>query len=480
MAAASFDPCRQWLGIDAVDLSNPRLVLGLPAHEADRGAVLRAAEARIVLLRGIAAGPFEMARTALITRVEEARDALLAEIASAPIGTSFQPPPPPGGSFARPAVPLVARPAPGFDPAIPPAVPALPYGEESAAADAAAEAITIKTAPAYRKGSSWSGSLLLLLVGLAAAGGAMIWIKTNDLPVSVKAPPGLSKVLPNRKDRERPAAVAKPSPREEEPPESIEESRPPIRQRPVAMPEPQETAQDEPEPAELSEPSDTTSDAAVSTSPPPPPSPPEEQVAAKPEPRDASVAVEPPPGEAEKPEDTAPQVDGFIRDAFDALTRGEYEAATAALDAAEEMAQSDDSSRRIAGWHDLVTYAKGFAGYREKALADVRPGNEYVIDGLQIGVIEIDEQKFIYRDRGRNIVKPRDKIPTKILMTIVKQWFDAKPANHLFLGAYYATKPEPDADKAREHWERAQAGGADASTLLPLLDDPVLRAAANE
>ncbi|NCA12309.1 hypothetical protein EBR56_11025, partial [bacterium] len=67
-----FDPCRQWLGIDAVDLVDPRRVLGLGPGEANPLAVLRAAEARLTLLRGVDPGPFAVARQALMTRVEEA------------------------------------------------------------------------------------------------------------------------------------------------------------------------------------------------------------------------------------------------------------------------------------------------------------------------------------------------------------------------------------------------------------------------
>ena len=47
-----------------------------------------------------------------------------------------------------------------------------------------------------------------------------------------------------------------------------------------------------------------------------------------------------------------------------------------------------------------------------------------------------------------------------------------------FTGAYHATKTEPDLEKARASWQLANARGADASALLPLLDDPVLVKAA--
>ena len=64
-----------------------------------------------------------------------------------------------------------------------------------------------------------------------------------------------------------------------------------------------------------------------------------------------------------------------------------------------------------------------------------------------------------------------------IVLAIVEAWFDARPANHLYLGAWHATKPEPDLGRAREQWEAAEQGGIEAGPLLRLLDDPVLLAA---
>ena len=111
MAQPSFDPCRQWLGIDAVDLGDPRRVLGLTAAETDPMVVLRAADARISRLKGLAPGPFAMARDALVRRVEESRETVLGEIArrqpAAPIGSrGFAMPPPPGG-LPQPPSPAV-------------------------------------------------------------------------------------------------------------------------------------------------------------------------------------------------------------------------------------------------------------------------------------------------------------------------------------------------------------------------------------
>ncbi|NBW97745.1 MAG: hypothetical protein EBR28_13720, partial [Planctomycetia bacterium] len=81
MPPAPFDPCKQWLGIDAVELVDPRRVLGLAPGETSPQAVQRAAEARLTVLRGVPAGPFDRARAALMERVAEARDAVLAQLA---------------------------------------------------------------------------------------------------------------------------------------------------------------------------------------------------------------------------------------------------------------------------------------------------------------------------------------------------------------------------------------------------------------
>lgn len=78
----AFDPCREWLGIDADDLSDPRRVLGLPRSAGGAEAVMRAAEARLESLGRVSPGPFAKAHAALIRRVEEARDSMLGAAAS--------------------------------------------------------------------------------------------------------------------------------------------------------------------------------------------------------------------------------------------------------------------------------------------------------------------------------------------------------------------------------------------------------------
>lgn len=392
MPSAQFDPCRQWLGIDAVELGDPRRVLGLLPSEADPLVVLRAADARLTLLRGIAPGPFDMARNALIRRVEESREAVLAQIAAAapvPVSAAFRMPPLPGGAVR------VAQP-----PRVPPGPVAFDDGEEQGF-------IAVKTRPVRRKQSGGVGGLLLLLVVLAAAAVGLAWYVKNG------------ESLKPRPSKPRPA----PSP-------------PRIRD-------------------------DVDTEPARESAPPSEPSlPPEAPEAAAADESDADAIVP------------------LLEKALACLQDGQFDDADNALGQAGDAAKGKAARARLAHWQALVTYSKGFADLRERALAAVRPGLEYEIDHKIVAIVEIDDTKVIYRYAGKNKTIPRSNIPGKLLLAILKKWFDRKPANQLYLGAYHATKPEPDLEKAREAWLLAERSGADASELLPLLDDAVLVKAA--
>ena len=167
-------------------------------------------------------------------------------------------------------------------------------------------------------------------------------------------------------------------------------------------------------------------------------------------------------------------VEAEIAASLRALREDDFDTADALLASALEGAEGIPAKQRIADWKVLADYAREFAGFREKALQAVKAGDEFDVNGKKVGVVEFDAKKLIYRFQGRNKTVPRDKIPAGIMMAIVTTWFDERPANNLFLGAYHATKPEADLAKAKSHWELAEKGGINATPLLGLLDDPVL------
>ena len=468
---APFDPCRQWLGIDAVDLGNARLVLGVSPQEADPLVVLRAAEARLNLLRAISPGPFAMARAGLIKRVEEAREKLLAEIAASPpqpqtgAAVAFAMPAPP----SQRAAPAAAVPAmqqgvvPGAPPivsaAVPPVPPTVPGGAFHSGGGGV-ETIAIRTT-VYRKKTPVAGIALTVLALSALAGWLVYYTAYGKLKDGK---------LKTAKSGERHTAHVEPA---------ADPVRPPQKNSRRAV-------KDDDGPA------DPSSDRAVSTSKPPSqrtertrpsrpePEPEEEPMPAEEKPAEIKRVNEKP--EEDKPADAPPaeamakadsRLDATLAEALESLRREEDDTVTRLLAVASKQADGDDAKERVTGWKLLATYYKGFLDYREKALAAVKPGDEYDVKNQKVGVVEVDDEKFIYRTAGGNKTVARDKIPAGIVLAIVMQWFDENPANDLYLGAYHLAKPEPDPERAREHWQQALAAGADASGLLPLLDDPV-------
>jgi hypothetical protein len=439
-----FDPCRQWLGIDAVELGNARRVLGVGPSETDTIAVVRAADARLNLLRSLSPGPFEMARTALVKRVEEARDKLLAELAASPSPpltrsvSGFAMPAPPAQWSAPPP------PRPGL-PAAPPPVPGH-VSPPPAFAEAAGfpEQIRIRTT-VYRKRTPWVG-ITLAVLGLAAAAGGLGYYTFVVRPNGRRAP-GAGALA--KADRGLGAAPRRPEPRD-----ASDEV--PLRKQPVPRGEP---------------------------------TPPSGRRLERP----AEPAAEPPAGAApaiaeERPAPTPAPADGMADDLQDAATDERLAEVLAALrrdapvdetnpllEAAFKGAQSALGRRRVEAWQQLAAYYRGFLGFRDKALAAVSPGDEFDVKSQRIIVNEVDDEEMKIRAAGLNKTYRRDKIPSGIVLAIVTRFLEngANPANDLYVGAYHLAKPASDAALAREHWERAQAGGADATALMRLLDDPV-------
>ena len=475
---APLDPCRQWLGIDAVDLGNARLVLGVSPQEADPLVVLQAAEARLNLLRAISPGPFAMARAGLIKRVEEAREKLLAEIAAIPprpqtgAAVAFAMPAPPSQraapAAAVPMIPQGQAVVPGMPPIVPAAVPPVPPTVPGGAFHSdggGVEAIAIRTT-VYRKKTPVAG-IALTVLALSALAGWLVYYTAYGKLKDGKLKGGK---LNTAKSAERHTA-------------HVETAADPVR---PPQKNSRRAGKDDDAPA------DPASDRAVSTSKPPSPRTERTRPSRpKPEPEEEPMPAEQKPvamkGVLEKPEEDKPaddppaeamanedsRLEATLAEALESLRRQEDDTVMQLLAVASKQADGDEAKQRVASWKLLATYYRGFLDYREKALAAVKPGDEYDVKNQKVGVVEVDDEKFIYRTAGGNKTVPRDKIPAGIVLAIVMQWFDANPANDLYIGAYHLAKPEPDPEKAREHWEQALAAGADASGLLPLLDDRV-------
>ena len=484
---APFDPCRQWLGIDAVDLGDARRVLGVKPDERDPVVVRRAAEARLSLLRQISPGPFERARAGLVTRVEESRDKLLAEIASAgaqaaPRVERFSMPPPPSSfAGAAPPTPLAAAgpvapapwaptgaaaprvPPPPPPPAPPPPVPGTPGGDQ----------IRIRTA-VYRKETPVAGIIALMLLLAGAAGGLAYYKIEMD---KKRAAAATLKREIAKSTVEQPVAPAKPAKRDPVSNMTRVDGRTPVpppggksddpdEDKPFAVPDPDGKPMVKPgRPGRGMKGRDADGEADAEAMKP------DKKPEAKPEPRPAPK----PEGPTAEEKAALAKLDEPLREALAALRDKDGDKAVEILKAAAGDFRAGPAAARLRRWQQLAQYTKGFYGFRDKALAAVKTGNEFDVNNQKVAIVEADDDKIIYRSAGGNKTVARDKLPAGIVLAIVTNWFDKSAANHLYLGAYHLTKAETDVDRARGDFETATAGGADASELLPLLDDPLFQ-----
>lgn len=472
-------------------------------------AVLRAAEARLNLLRTIHPGPFEMARAGLIKRVEEARENVLSEIAANP----QRPRADAAVAFAMPAPPsqrgALQPPVPPSQAVIPPAMPAVPPAMPGAAAPppvpgggypgGGLETIAIRT-NVYRKKTPVAGIVTTILALAAVAGGLVYYTYYGRQKVAAAGkakptePSGKRQVASNDADHagsspkpaaDEDAAARRNARKKEQAPidptsdRAVSTMKPPSREKPPVRPAPARK-----EPAD--EDRDDPIGAAVAQVAEPPPAPMRKPRAVEPAetaPDDENPAGQKPAGRKPAPNEPAEamadkdgRLDATLSEVLEAMRQQEDDTVKRLLEEASKQARGDEPRQRVAAWQQLAAYYKGFLEYRKKALAAVKPGDEYDVKNQKVGVVEVDDDTFVYRAAGGNKTVPRDKIPAGIVLAIVMQWFDDNPANDLYVGAYHLAKPEPDPQRAREHWEKALAAGADSSALIPLLDDPVFAA----
>ena len=504
LSGSEFDPCRQWLGIDAVDLVKPHCVLGLPAWETDPAKIVTAADKRLKQLRGVDPGSMTRARDGLIRRVEEARNAMLAGLSGADVagdsavgaeGSGIR------SAAARHAASAAPEPFPGelpaayrvpTPPAVPPVVasPPLPAAGVQGMDDPADEPTLegLRSAPppwpvqrrvVYRRRSDNSSAWLAVVALVAVLGlGVLLLSGKVSSPAAAKRevaankPSAVHTPESPRDKQTRPVAHPpdlRPVPEPHKPPEhTAREHRPPApKPEPPkpAPPRPMETRPEAPAPMpDLPKPERPQPDR------PKPPKPPETM-------RSEELSPEGDDAELEANRESSQRL---IRQAFTALRHGKFDVVERSLEKAEDISQNDDDTvARVNLWRQLLEYARDYPGYRDRALAAMATGGEVEVGSDTISVVEVGPNHVVYREKGQTKRAGRDQLPSRIEQAIVRKWFaaDGRAANHLYLGAAAVSRDPPDLQTARKDWEAADRGGSrDGRALLKLLDDPVVSA----
>jgi hypothetical protein len=474
----AFDPCREWLGIDAIDLADPWRVLGLTAGSGNAEVIARAATARLEALARIEPGPFAKAHAALVAKVEDARDSLVARVLLDAGHSEPVVPPPPltvdptagdAGVTSLPAPPpSMAMDSPTFAPA------------DVRVANHVARR---RSRPAPAAKNAGGGLLLGSLALLAAAAVLMLALMlgpdsfrrqvTVFNQATIPLEPGASPSV------RKPASTATTTNR---PPVPLDRMPPPVsdlaRSAPALVPTTSVTEQEaRPRMAEsqMAE-SQARRDSELG----------EQQGTGGTPPAGTQRGQELDAAEAKRRAEQERirmqgSLDTSIGEAYAALQRGEFDTADRAIAAAVNQVGDDvAAATRLERWRLFVTYAREFIGYRDQAFAAAQAGRDYTIDGKTFALIEITPEMFIYRLAGRNERVPRERLNPRIELAVVEKWFaaDGRPANHLFLGARWLCLDPPNLSRARAEWRIAGDGGEEVAPLLALIDDPVIRRAA--
>lgn len=446
-----FDPSREWLGIDAVDLADPFRVLGLTPTVSDPAVVTAAAGRLLEQLHGVDPGPFKRAHEALVRRIEACRDEVLAAIAART--PRFTPPPPPAGLTTPPLAPAPSAP---WSPPSPPPLPSGMMPDEpvsSLAPPAEADVIHVRRSAPVRRKSTSAMPTLLSLIALAAVGVAAyrFWPQPGATRSQGSSP--VAVVLP-RPEQPAPAPSQPPTAAAAAPATQVPPVVPPTPMPPVAPPS-------------LPPTNDTP---APESQPQPPPAP-------------SELPPTPPQPDPQARARTAAAIDKALRAAYEAIRAGEFDTADRQVAAAAKLAKEDDQARRVTSWLQFTRYARQAADYREQALDAANAGADYDIGKQRIAVVESTPERFVYHKDGRNVrISPRANVPGPIVTAILRAWFAAadQPGNHVFLGTYLLARSEPNARLAAAEWNLAGQRGEDVSNLEPLLKDPIIRAAAAE
>ena len=174
----------------------------------------------------------------------------------------------------------------------------------------------------------------------------------------------------------------------------------------------------------------------------------------------------------EQPTDPA-QVERFAAEllkARQALGKREFRQAIDRIDAAEKIAVSDKQQQLVAGFRALTTYVEGFWDAVREGPKGLEKAGELKIGNSFVSVVEVGPGHLLIREAGENRRYLVDQLPAKLAVAIAQNWFDDRPDNKLYVGAFYFVGPPIDVSEAKRLWQEAAAAGVDVNGLLALLE----------
>jgi hypothetical protein len=192
----------------------------------------------------------------------------------------------------------------------------------------------------------------------------------------------------------------------------------------------------------------------------------------KPAPTDAKSASDNTVDKPEEPPADPQQRARFLAElaaARKALGERNKQVASERIAAAEKLATSGEQKELLAGIQALPKYVDGFWDAVSEGLEGLEEVGELQVGNTLVSIVEVGSDRLTIRANGQNHRYPLDELPAGLAVAIAKRWFDDRPVNKVYLGAFYFVDPRTGIAEAKRLWEEAASAGVDVKRLLALL-----------
>ncbi|HEX3999343.1 MAG TPA: hypothetical protein VHX65_12395 [Pirellulales bacterium] len=178
----------------------------------------------------------------------------------------------------------------------------------------------------------------------------------------------------------------------------------------------------------------------------------------------------------------AARLNHLLVDVRQKLAERNQDEANRLLADAKGLAVTPEQSDRVERLGTLVKYVGEFWGAVRDALAGLKATDEIDVGSTKVVVVDRDEQSLTIHMGSGNRHFNLKELPSGLAIALANRWLDpSKPANKVFIGAFYAVDPKllgDDPEAAKRFWgEAAAAGVSDGTYLMPLLNPEPANAA---
>jgi hypothetical protein len=151
------------------------------------------------------------------------------------------------------------------------------------------------------------------------------------------------------------------------------------------------------------------------------------------------------------------------------LGKRNMQAAKEHIDAAEKLAVTIEQKELFEGLRSLPKYVNGFWEAVREGLNGLEEAGELKVGNTYVSIVEVRAERLTILANKKHHRYPLDELPAGLAVAIARRWFDEKPENKIYVGAFYFVDPRTDRAEAKRLWEEASSAGVDAKRLLALL-----------